>query len=86
MENGNMELWIQRALSHPRRRGVLGYLLQKGEHSGTSEDELATAFGMGIRIVEYHLKVLRDAHLIAHVDDERKAGHAQRSYVAVVGR
>lgn len=89
MDNENqsqdMEIQIQRALAHPRRREVLGYLLQQGEDGGTTEDELAAEFGMGRRILEYHLKVLRDADLIAHVDDEQTAG-VKRSYVAVAGR
>lgn len=64
-----MDARFKRALSHPKRVEILDYLIQKKDVTGTSERELSSALGLGIRLVEYHLKVLHDADLIAHVED-----------------
>jgi len=74
-----MDAKIQMALSHPKRTEIFGRLTQRKD--GTSEGELAAEFGMGIRLVEYHLKVLHDADLIARLDDEQGSGTGH-SYVA----
>jgi DNA-binding transcriptional ArsR family regulator len=58
---------------------MFGYLIQHKD--GTSEEELADEFGMGIPLVTYHLKVLRDADLIARLDDEQEPGTG-RFYIA----
>ncbi len=50
---------------------------------GTSEGELAGEFGIGIRLVEYHLKVLHDADLITRLEDGSTPADANGSYVAV---
>lgn len=72
------------ALSHPRRTEMFGYLIQRKD--GTSEEQLADEFGMGLPLVEYHLKVLADADLIACLEDEQAAGDAGHSYVAASSR
>lgn len=79
-QSPHMDARIQMALSHPKRTEIFGHLLR--EKDGTSEGELADEFGMGIRLVEYHLKVLHDADLIARLDDEQEPGSTGRSYVA----
>jgi DNA-binding transcriptional ArsR family regulator len=58
---------IKRALSHPKRLEILGYLRQKG--TGTDEAELVTALDLTAPRVKYHLSVLQSAGLIARVDD-----------------
>jgi DNA-binding transcriptional ArsR family regulator len=78
-QSPNMDAKIQTALSHPKRAEIFGRLTQKKD--GTREEELAEEFDMGIRLVEYHLKVLHDADLIARLD-ERESGDAGHSYVA----
>lgn len=79
----NLDPRLRRALIHPSRREILGHLMRKPDGSATTERELAEAFGMAIPLVEYHLKVLQDAGLIAHVDDVPKGEEpAGRSYVA----
>jgi len=79
-----MDAKIQGALSHPKRTEIFGRLIQK--KAGTSEEELAEEFGMGIRLVEYHLKVLADADLIARLENEQAAGDTGHSYVAASSR
>jgi DNA-binding transcriptional ArsR family regulator len=61
---------IKRALSHPKRLEMLGYLRQKG--TGTDEAELVTALGLDAPRVKYHLSVLQSAGLIAHIDDRKQ--------------
>jgi len=61
---------VQRALSHRGRLELFTFLIDRGNGKTTSEQELAETFGMGIRLVEYHLKVLQDADLIANIADE----------------
>jgi DNA-binding transcriptional ArsR family regulator len=63
---------VKRALSHPKRLEMLGYLRQKG--TGTDEAELVTALDLTAPRVKYHLSVLRSAGLIAHVEG-RKQGY-----------
>jgi DNA-binding transcriptional ArsR family regulator len=75
-----MESQIRMALSHPRRTELFGYLIQ--HKGGTGEEALATEFGMSVPLVEYHLKVLADADLIARLEDEQAAGDTGHSYVA----
>jgi DNA-binding transcriptional ArsR family regulator len=75
-----MDAKIQMALSHPRRTEIFGHLTQRKD--GTSEDELAAHFGMGIRLVEYHLKVLHDTDLVTRLDDEQGSGTGRFYVVA----
>jgi len=67
---------IRRALSHPTRRALLGYLIQTLS-SGTNEVELADALDLTMPTVRYHLVVLRDSDLITQIGD-RKPGVTAR--------
>lgn len=82
-QSPHMDAQIRMALSHPKRTEIFGRLMQQKD--GTSEGELADEFGMGIPLVEYHLKVLHDADLIARLD-EQESGDAGCSYVAASNR
>jgi DNA-binding transcriptional ArsR family regulator len=53
----------------------------RSDGQATSEQELVEVFDMGIRLVEYHLKVLEDADLIANVADGKSAGSEVPRYV-----
>jgi DNA-binding transcriptional ArsR family regulator len=79
-----MEAQIRLALSHPRRTEIFGHLIRAKD--GTSEEELAAEFGMGIRLVEYHLSVLHSADLIARLDDGQESEDTGHSYVAASSR
>jgi DNA-binding transcriptional ArsR family regulator len=72
---------LKRALEHRGRLELFIFLADRSDGKATSEQELSEAFGMGIRLVEYHLKVLEDAKLIASVADER-GSEPTRSFVA----
>jgi DNA-binding transcriptional ArsR family regulator len=74
-----MDPLLQRALSHPKRLAMLGYLMQK-QGEGTDEIELADALDLSLAKVKYHLRVLYEADLIAHAE-ERESATAER-YVA----
>ena len=56
---------LKRALGHPRRLEILGYLTQKG---GAEEAELVEALDLTAPRAKYHLSVLHDADLIAQVE------------------
>ncbi len=58
---------LERALSHPKRLEMLGYLMQK-KGTVTDEAELVEALDLSTPRVKYHLLVLQSADLIAHVD------------------
>jgi len=60
---------LKRALSHLGRLELFIFLADRADGKPTSEQELAEVFGMSIRLVEYHLKVLEDAELVANVAD-----------------
>lgn len=64
-----MDAQIQRALAHPQRMAVLGYLRQKRGEEGTDEAELADSLDLTTAKVKYHLLVLCGAALTSHVDD-----------------
>jgi len=70
---------LERALSHPKRLEMLGYLMQK-KGTGTDEAELVEALDLSALRVKYHLAILQSADLIAHVDDLEQ-GTASR-YIA----
>lgn len=59
---------LKRALSHPKRLAMLGYLVEK-RRTGTDEEELVEALGLPISRVKYHLWVLQSADVITRVDD-----------------
>jgi DNA-binding transcriptional ArsR family regulator len=67
---------LEQALSHPKRLEILGYLVQK-KGTGTDEAELVEALDLSAPRVKYHLLILQNADLIAHVDDL-----AQGRYIA----
>jgi DNA-binding transcriptional ArsR family regulator len=60
---------IKRALSHPKRLEMLGYLRQKGT---VTEAELIAALDLAGPRVKYHLLVLQSASLIAHVEGRER--------------
>lgn len=74
-----MDPLLQRALSHPKRLAMLGYLMQK-RNEGTDEDELADVLDLSLGKVKYHLQVLYEADLIAHAEGRESTG-AER-YIA----
>lgn len=65
-----MDALIRRALAHPKRTEILCYLIQHGDGEGAEETELADSLGLALAGVKYHLRVLQDADLIAHADDQ----------------
>ena len=67
---------LERALSHPKRLAMLGYLMEK-RGTGTDEEELVEVLDLSPPRVKYHLSVLRSADLVAHVD-----GRGQGRYIA----
>lgn len=72
---------LKRALEHPRRVEIFLFLADRSDGRATSELELVEAFSMGIRLVEYHLKVLEDVKLVASVPD-KQAPEPTRGFVA----
>lgn len=73
---------LQRALQHRPRLELLVFLMERDNGQPTSEQELAEASGMGLPLVEYHLKVLEHADLIQSVAEEQTAGADRPGYVA----
>ncbi len=61
---------LKRAVDHPKRLELLGYLA--GKKSGTEEDELAEVLGLTLPLVRYHLGILQSADLVAHVGDSAR--------------
>ncbi len=71
---------LKRAVRHPKRLEMLGYLA--GQDGGTEEDELADALGLTPPLVKYHLGVLQSADLVAYVEESAR-GTADSYIVAV---
>jgi len=69
---------LKRAVRHPRRLQILGFLA--GSEAGRDESDLAEALGEPPARLRYHLKVLQSADLVAHVGDGEGA---ERYAVAV---
>jgi hypothetical protein len=65
---------LERALSHPKRLAMLGYLMEK-KGTGTDEEELVEALSLFAPRVKYHLLVLQNADLIAQADDLEQSGY-----------
>jgi DNA-binding transcriptional ArsR family regulator len=63
-----MDPVLERALSHPKRLDMLGFLTHKGG-AGADEEELAEVLDLSAPRVKYHLSVLLGADLIARADD-----------------
>jgi DNA-binding transcriptional ArsR family regulator len=72
---------LKRAVSHPRRLEMLGYLA--GEKAGIDQVELAEALGLGLPLVKYHLGVLYCADMVTPVEGS-ESGTIDR-YVVVAG-
>jgi len=77
------ETAFKRAVCHPKRLEMLGYLAA-GKESGTEEDELADVLGLALPLVKYHLGVLRSAHLVTHAEDA-ESGTTARYVVVLTG-
>jgi len=73
---------LRRAIHHPKRLEMLGYIAK--EKTGTGEAELADASDLTAGQVGYHLEVLRAAGLVVRVE-EPEPGTAGR-YVAAAAR
>ncbi len=69
---------LKRALGHPKRIEIFGYLTQNG---GAGETELVEALDLSALTVRYHLSVLHDADLIVQVEGGDH-GQAGPSYIA----
>jgi DNA-binding transcriptional ArsR family regulator len=72
------EAALRRALGHPKRLEICGFLTREG---GADEAELAEALSLTAPVVSYHLTVLRDADLIVRVEDGDH-GQSGHSYIA----
>jgi DNA-binding transcriptional ArsR family regulator len=59
---------LGRALSHPKRLAILGYLMEK-RGTVTEEEALVEVLDLPAPRVKYHLSVLQGADLIAPADD-----------------
>lgn len=59
-----MDVQTQRALAHPKRTEILGYLTQKRGRGSADENQLADSLGLSKVQLKYHLAILRDADLI----------------------
>lgn len=81
LDQANLDTPRKRALEHLPRLEVFLFLMSRSDGRGTSEEELVDVFGMSIRLVEYHLKVLYDADLVASVA-ENEPSATERGYVA----
>jgi predicted ArsR family transcriptional regulator len=57
----------KQALSHPERFEMLDCITQRG--AGIGEAELAEALGLPAVKVRYHLTVLRNADLVAYLEE-----------------
>ncbi len=66
-----MGVEVQRALAHDGRMQIFEHLQRMRGGAAAEPGELAQAFDMGPRLVEYHLKVLQDAELVVPVDSGR---------------
>jgi DNA-binding transcriptional ArsR family regulator len=74
---------LRGALRHPKRVGMLSYLMDKGK--GIEEAELAAVLGLTLPGARYHLTILRGAGLVTVVDRPASSA-AGRQVVAAVGR
>ncbi len=80
-QSSHEETVLKRAVRHPKRLELLGYLASR---KGGTEGELAEALGLTLPRVTYHLGVLRSADLVAQVEDA-EPGTAGRYVVAIAG-
>ena len=78
LDQANLNPQRRRVLEHLPRLELFLFLMERP----MSDRELAEAFGMSVRLVEYHLRVLSDADLIERLTEEQKATDTQAAYVA----
>jgi len=69
---------LKRAVRHPRRLQILGFLA--GSETGCDESDLAKALNEPPAKLRYHLGVLQSADLVAHVGH----GEAARRYAVAI--
>jgi DNA-binding transcriptional ArsR family regulator len=81
-ETRQIEIQLKRALSHPKRTEIFGYILTQESKTGTGEAELIEMFGLSPARLKYHLTVLRGADLIAPAAGGSEQGQGERAYVA----
>lgn len=77
-----MDAQVRQALSHSRRRAILGCIMQANDR-GVGERELAETLGLAASTVKYHVGVLCSTDLIMRVDIREPN---PCSYVAVASR
>ena len=77
-----MDMQTQRALAHPTRIAILGYLMQREGGEGVDESELVGSLGLMKTKVEYHATVLFDAGLIVRTYS-RETGTDEHSTVLI---
>jgi len=72
---------FQRALRHRSRLIILGFLA--GRKTGYDEVELADTLHESPSRLRYHLRVLQNADLVAHVNDPAHGIARPRQYIVV---
>ena len=80
-ESSSQDTALKRAVSHPKRLEMLGYLA--GKKTGIDRVGLAEALGLNLSLVKYHLGVLCSADMVAYVEGP-EPGTIDR-YVVVAG-
>jgi predicted transcriptional regulator len=81
-ETRQIEIQLKRALSHPKRTEIFGYILTQESKAGTGEAELIEMFGLSPARLKYHLTVLHSADLIAPAAGGSDQGQGELAYVA----
>lgn len=73
--------WI-RALNAPLRRRIMRALHDAGE--ARSPNELAEALDIPLSNVSYHVRVLKECHVLALTDTQQKRGSVEHFYASTV--
>lgn len=81
-ESSAQDTVVKQAISHPKRLEMLGYLA--GKKTGIDQVELAEALNLNPPLVNYHLRVLQSADLVAPVEDS-EPGAIDRYAVVAAG-
>lgn len=68
---------IAKAVSHPLRRDVLEFIVERGE---ASPNEAATALGASLGTVSYHVHILRNLECVELVRTEPRRGAVEHFY------
>ncbi len=74
-----------KAVSDAVRLSVLRLLVELGGEKGLSSRELSDATGIAPTLMQYHLKILRDADLVRVVARKSAQGRREREYRAAWG-